>query len=468
MTSNYTKTVSEYIFNTSFENIPKEIVKTAKLCILDSIGCALGGSATEFGKADITVVKELGDNGNSRIIGDGSTTSCALAALLNTSLAHMMDYDDTGTRPPGHPGSSIVQTALTLAEAYGASGKDLIASTILGYEVALRIGEAIRPSARRLKEGPVGGWIAFGPVVVASKLLGLEVDQIRASLGLVGSGLEGAVQSHGAEHGVRWISDKRPGLYKISMGPKAFLGILSALRANNGYPAPLSILDGNFWTALGSDQCDYNKVTDSIGEEYLISRMSFKPYPCCRYLHAPLDGIALLMNDWQIEPDEISKIKILGYQPLEPLMQLNQPGDMWEAEFSLPYTVALILLRKEPGLAWFDKELFSNSRVLEIGKKVVFQLDPTSNNLWFEERKQTCNVVIEMISGESKSVSILHAKGHPEKPLSKKELQKKFMNLATNVVGKENGNKILNTIEHLEDMTDISSLTKYFSNRSLK
>ncbi len=463
MTMSNTQIVSEYISNTTFEDLSTEIIHQAKLCILDSIGCAIGGSATEFGRLDVELMKELSPGGDTTILGDGTHMSAPMAAFLNASLANIMDYDDTSTQPPGHPGSPIIQSALAIAEATSASGKCLLTAIVLGYEIALRIGKAIEPSPMRRKEGPIGGWKTFGSVVAAAKTLDLSEEQTRAALGLVGSSLEGSAKASGAQHGVRWISDKRPGLYKIGIGLKALWGVLSALRAQKGYPAPLETLDGIFWTALGTDQCDYEKIIEELGKEFQIMGMAFKPYPCCRYLHAPLDGVAELLNTWNIDVDEINRIMIRGYQPLQVLMTIKEPKDMWEAQFSLPYTVSLVVKGEKPGLGWFNQNLFTDLTIREIAEKVEFELDTHANQLWFEERILSSTIEITTKNGTCKSIFLDCARGHPENPMTKSEIEEKFMRLVSGIIGNEKGRLLCNAIANLEDVIDISSLKKYYT-----
>jgi 2-methylcitrate dehydratase PrpD len=119
--------------------------------------------------------------------------------------------------------------------------------------------------------------VAFGPAVAAAKLLNLDQQAVERALGIVGSSLEGSARTPGAEHGVRWISDGRPGLYKLGMGLKAFTGVLGALRATHGFPAPMAILDGHFWTGLGTDQFDGARLHAGLGQDYRIRTMAYSP-----------------------------------------------------------------------------------------------------------------------------------------------------------------------------------------------
>ena len=142
-----TDIISEHLVKVKYNNLPKDVIEKAKICILDSIECTLGGSATNIGKIVINspIAKECG---NSTIFGHKKKTSLTSAVFINSTLSNILDFDDTYI---GHPGATIVPVALNIAEYTNACGKDLITAIILAYEISIRIGLALRPATEERK-----------------------------------------------------------------------------------------------------------------------------------------------------------------------------------------------------------------------------------------------------------------------------------------------------------------------------
>ncbi|MEM3703016.1 MAG: MmgE/PrpD family protein [Candidatus Bathyarchaeia archaeon] len=177
--------LSEFIGKAKFEDLPSEVVMKAKDLILDTIGCAFGGYLTAADYPLIEFVKALRGRRDSTIIGKGCKAPCSLAAGVNAQLANLLDFDET-YRNRAHPGASIVQSALAVAEYQGASGKELINAVVLGYEIATRIGDATHPSPELMKKVWIQNWPVFGVVTAAAKLLNLNSQAIKEAFGIAG------------------------------------------------------------------------------------------------------------------------------------------------------------------------------------------------------------------------------------------------------------------------------------------
>lgn len=144
----FTEILADYVMRTDFSDLPKDVVERAKLCILDSLGCALGGLTTRITSSVIAALSRSSD-GESTIVGHGKKVGCKDAAFINSTLANALDYDDDNW--VGHPSATTIPAALAVAEQQGASGKDFLTSYAVGYEVVTRIGKATWPSEERYK-----------------------------------------------------------------------------------------------------------------------------------------------------------------------------------------------------------------------------------------------------------------------------------------------------------------------------
>jgi len=138
-----TEILADYIAETNFEDLPNDVVHKAKMCILDSLGCAIGGYQTKVGQIVVDLIREMGGKPQSTIIAARHKTSSVLAVFANSTMANALDYDDTLF---AHPGATTIPPALVVGEDRNSSGREFITSVVVGYEVMLRIGYAIMPS----------------------------------------------------------------------------------------------------------------------------------------------------------------------------------------------------------------------------------------------------------------------------------------------------------------------------------
>ncbi|MFQ5854069.1 MAG: MmgE/PrpD family protein [Anaerolineae bacterium] len=456
-----TDIVADYISTTAFDGLPRDVVHLAKTAILDSIGCAFGGVTAEFGQYDLEIVKEMAGTPEATIIGDGTRVPAMHAAFVNTVLANVMDYDDTYLRASSHPGAPIIQSALALAEKSGASGKALIAAVVTGYEVALRIGLAVRPSAERLRQGPITGWLVFGPAAAGANMLGFDADTARRVLGIAGRGLTGRARSPQGADGLG-ENDPKTGRYKIGFALSSLLGVLSVLRAAKGYPSPRAILDSSFWTALGSDRCVYDEIVNGLGSEYRLREVGFKPYPSCRWLNPPVDAVRAVLQEHSLETENIERVRVSAYKVLEGLGRIRRPMSMLEAEFSLPYAIAMALLETPAGPRWYQPRHFQDPLVQRLEDLVEVETDPRADTLCFEEGRLICTVEITTRDGDTYSHYVAVPRGEPDNPMSDEEFAEKFMGLAEPVIGAERSRRLLGTLMELETVPNIHEATELF------
>ena len=173
--------LADYIGNSSFDDLPSEVVHRVKLCVRDSIGCSLAGSTTNIGKILINTLDDLSGNGPSTIMGNGRKTSPPYAAFVNGNLADICELNDSN-------GATVIEPAIAVSELVHISGKELINACCLGYELSGRIVPAVRPTLnpREVAHGSGGAQI-FGTAAAVSKLLGLNKEQIANALAIAGA-----------------------------------------------------------------------------------------------------------------------------------------------------------------------------------------------------------------------------------------------------------------------------------------
>jgi 2-methylcitrate dehydratase PrpD len=454
--SSPTHILADFVSNLSYESIPSQVVASAKNCILDTLGCALNGSLGRGMTSLVQMFTKYDSGQGASIWGHPAKASAVIAALLNGTMAHTPELDDVHRESKTHAGAVVVPAALTLGETESISGKDLITAVVCGYETLLRIGVGIGAASHRMR-----GWHAtgtcgtFGAAAAAGKILGLEQRQLGWALGLAGTQSAGlwAFTADGAEN------------KKFHAGRAAESGILAALLAGAGMSGPGHILDasdGGLFAAM-SDSFNMEAVTKELGERFLITEVSFKPFACCRSLHPAIDAVLLLRQRHTIEPSQIIKVSVGTYGvAVQQCGFTKNPKNVAEAQFSLAYGVAVALLDGNALLNQFSQERIKDKNVLDLANRVELSVDPEFDRLY--PTRWGCRLQIEMASGEILCQEVTAAKGDPENPLSKQELTDKFLNLAQPSIGVDKSLKAVKMIENLEHLDNVFSLIQVLSN----
>jgi len=454
-----TEIISEHLGKGKYDNLPKDVIEKAKICILDSIGCTLGGSVTNVGEKVINslIAKECGF---STIFGHKKKTSLTSAIFINSTLSNILDFDDTYI---GHPGATIVPVALSVGENTNASGKELITAVVLAYEVAIRIGLGLRPTVERKYIHGHGTWQVFGAVVVASKLLRLNTGEIANALGIAGANapLPSAMKTVYGLTG--------PTMAKNNYGTASEVGVQSALLASGGFTGPKDIFNGDtgFWRMIGTNHSDLDKILNkTLGIEYRILNNTFKPYPCCRLIHSSIDAVLNIVNDNDINLSDIEKILIKTVNPLHrpPFSIYQAPENMITGEMNALYAIACALRNIEP-LEWYERKNILDESLLEVTKKIEFEVDPNADKLFRKDPGTIpATALIHLKNGKDYLKEVLIPKGDPRNPLTLEDLIKKFKRLALKALDNEyQVMSLVNMIIKLEKLEDINELTKRLS-----
>jgi 2-methylcitrate dehydratase PrpD len=449
-----TEFLADYICKARFEDFPRKVVEKAKACIMDSIGCALGGYRTELGRRVINVMKELDGRRESTIIGDGEKLGCLQASFANTYLANLLDFDDT-YKFLGHPNNTIVPTGLALGERFHVSGLTYLTAVIVGYEVSIRIGLALIPTLTRLKtiNLPVTPWQTIGAATVAARLLNLSKAQVVDAIGIAGNYASAPVK------GVK-VKDQPYCAKDGKMGHASASGVLAAILAKSGIVGNRRILDteANYWVATGSDRCDFESITKDLGREYEINGVSFKPYPCCRYLHPALDAVKSIMAGKEASIGDIDAITVRTIE-LTPVFHDTKPQTLVDLQYNLPYPIAMLLLGVKPGLDWYAEDQIEAFKSLGIGNKVRIVVDPLEEERMYTEGKWGATVEFTLKSGKTIERYVKYALGEPEKPMTDKQLKEKFRDMV-GAKSRNRAEKISKDICKLEELKDLSDLTE--------
>ena len=450
-----TETIADYITGTSFSDLPDEVVGKAKFWLLDSIGCGFGGVQSALGQTAVSALAKI-SSGNAGVLGCSEKVSVGTSAFLNAMLINALDYDDCSAA--GHLSSTLVGTLLAMKERTGVSGRHFLLSYVTGYEVGARVAKAGWPSAERFAEvWGLGTNQTFGAVAAAAKLRKLNKLQTLNALGIAGAGAP-------VPSGQKWGWDNRPLTWiKDAVAMPAQTGVVSTTLAEAGFLGCRDILDGpqGFWRMAASDRCDFDVLTRGLGSEYFIMDASIKTWSCCWFIHPTLDIVKNIVRDNGLVHQDIAQVDVWSLTDLSEMFTSIEPEELVDAQFSLPYCVAMALLEIPPGPGWFNKDLFHDDTVLSIGSRVKIHPDSRSDDIFHnEDRRITARVVITTNGDASFEASAPAPRGTPRLPVSAEEITGKYLAMAVPVIGPEKARTLMEFILALETCDSVSALSE--------
>ena len=366
--------LAEFTASLTFDAVPPDVVASVRLRTLDIIGLAFAASTRDTAPSILGMLESWGAAGDCTVIGAKRTASPPLAVLANGALAHSLDFDDTHAASITHASAVVVPVALALGEAGGLDGRAVVTAAVAGYEAITRIGLAASGAfhARGFHATAVCG--PFAAALVAGRLTGLGADRLTAALGIAGSFASGVMEY--LEDG-SWVK-------RVHAGWAGQGGVVAAALAAGDFSGPATILEGRFGlyrTLLGIDPA--REAFDDLGTRWETPAIGFKPYPCCHYNHAYLDCALELRQAHQLDPAGIEAVECLvaaGQVPIvcEPRAAKIRPRTAYDAQFSLPYSVACALLEGHVDLDTYALERLDDPARLALAERVTHTVDPDS------------------------------------------------------------------------------------------
>jgi 2-methylcitrate dehydratase PrpD len=452
--------LADFASETSFERLPPEVVHSVELRLLDTLGICL--AARSFGLADgvAAMVDCWGGREEAGLIGGGTRCPAPQAALVNGTLAHSLDFDDTHLPSVLHPSASIVPAVLAIAEAHGRSGAEALAAAAVGIEVTVRAGMGgyLSDAGNVFFER---GWHAtsicgtLGAAVAGARLLGLDADGVCNALGIAISFGGGVIEANRAGGTVK----------RLHCGWAAHAGLTAALLARNGFSGPPTALEGRFgfYQAFLGGQFDASAVVDGLGERWEVPGIYFKPYPANHYTHAGIDA-ALAIRRRSGPVDSIERIE-LGTAAAalrtigEPRSEKIRPRSGYHAQFSGPFTVAAALLGGGGLGVYFDD--FTDARasdphVLALAEKVEPFVDAECDRVFPREFPAVLRV--HFADGRVEEERVMHNRGGPANPLSDAELMHKFALNAALSVSPSAAERVANAVFNLRRADSVAPL----------
>jgi 2-methylcitrate dehydratase PrpD len=399
------------------DDVPPAVVQDAKLHVLDVIGCGLAAHGLGIATEGRTAMSQLGGEPEASVIGLAAALPAPNAAFANAMLCHGLDFDDTHSDSVSHVSTVVVPTALAVAEARGASGRELLAAVVAGNEIVTRIGMATPGAFHRRGFHPTAICGIFGATAAAARLGGLTPADAASALGIAGSMASGLFA----------YLDDGTATKPIHPGWAAHGALLAARLAELGAEGPPGVLEGRFgvFHAFVDTRIDLEPQLADLGERWETPRIAFKAYPACHFSHGSLGATATLIDG--IDPREIDDILVTVPEAgvslvLEPAATKVAPRTGYEGKFSLQYSTAAMLVHGRVGLSTYSPEALADAGVLELARKVRYETKEYASY----PAAFPGGVRIRLRDGRTVEADCPYQLGAPENPMSETQVRKKF------------------------------------------
>jgi 2-methylcitrate dehydratase PrpD len=444
---------ARFVRGLALNQVPAAVVAKATLLALDTLGSCLASSREEFGRAVLQAAELLGGPQESTLIGTKARTGAASAVLANATLAHGLDFDDTREDAIVHTGCVAVTTALAVGESLGASGRAVLEAMIAGVEVMCRVGLAVpgRFHARHYHPTSLTG--GFAAAAVAGKLHGLTEDQLVHAFGICGSQAGGIIE---------YLADGS-GTKRLHPGWAAHAGVAATLLARSGFTGPETVFEGShgFYQAFagGYDEPRLEALLGSLGRTWELAELTLKPYPCGSIAQPYMDCALRLREQHGIRPEQIAAIRCRTAEgPIprlwEPLASKRYPVNGYASKFSLPYLLAVMLVKGRATLAEFTDDAVRDQAVLEVAGKVGYEVDATIDY----PRQFIGHVAIRLRDGRLLEERRDHPRGGPDFPMTPEEVEAKFRGNASLAVPPEQSSRIVEIVGALAAQQHVTGL----------
>jgi 2-methylcitrate dehydratase PrpD len=451
MTKDPAWALAEHVRTIEFADLPPATRVATSHDILDTFGCLLGGSG-EPGIAELMrVVGGWGGVEQSQVMLWQRRLPAPQAAMINASMAHALDFDDTLDHGGSiHPGASVLAASLAVADLLGGvSGQQLLLAVALGLDVSCRVALASTLDRGWHRTAAMG---VFGAAAAAGKLLGLNVEQMVNALGIAFSQAAGNRQC---------ILDGAL-TKRLQAGQAASSGVMAALLAREGFTGAHNIFLGRFgfFELYQPHGHDAARLLEGLGTNFRGDELSFKPYACGRPQHAILDAAIAareqLALGTSVDLSEIAEVRVTA--PTATIAdQFNgapnkrKPTQIVEAQFALPYLIAVALTHGRVGIT--EVAGMGDARVLDIAGRMTGEATEQAIN----------SVTVQLRDGRMASVATGIPLGSPRNRQSVDHLEIKFADCARNAVRPLSDDvvrQMTHAILHLEDVDDVARVLR--------
>jgi len=440
--------LTHFIQKITWDDLPPEVQERARVCMMDNLGSALAGVQARASRIAAETAQALFPGDQSTLIYSGRKVSALGAAFANGVAANAVDIDDSGMYTWGHPGAQVLAAALALCESRNTSGAEMMAASVVGYEVMFRAARFWYDSNSFMR--CCGSWGSTGCAALAAHVMKLPPEQIMNALGI-------------AEFDSPYLplmkSVDEPTMVKHGIGLGALTGLMSADLASRGFTGTSSLFSEE----------RYNSWVGDIGENFILPRgIAWKDFACCAWSHPALLAIQRLLAEKKYVEQEVSKIIVEVYEAALHL-GTRLPETTEQAQFNLAWPIAALIVDGEVGPKQVLEPRLSDERMRAIAAKVELVVSDELTRLYQlcevgdPEGRDAARVTIELMNGQKIESGLAHIPIYAEQAWDRDRVERKFRWLLEDSFHESAINQLVEIIWNFDKLRDVSKLTSLIS-----
>ncbi len=429
----------------TFDDLPAAAIEAAKRSILDTLAVAVAGTRSRAGQSAVKAFAARRDGGPVTVLGTPFRVHPSIAALINGTTAHALDFDDVWADDDGvlawrgHPSVCVLPAVLAAGEAEGCDGITALLAYVIGVEIAGKLGTAFGPRLGRagFHPTPILGTLATAAAV--ARVLNVDRDRANVMLGLAATEASGLCRNFG--------TDTKP----FHAGHAAQCGLQATLLAREGFTANPEAVTDYLKLHHGPEDVDAVAVLETLGKVYdiVVPGLSIKKYPCCRFTHLPLDATFMLLEQERFDASDLETLTIRIQPGADDGLIYKEPRTGLEGKFSMEYTLAAAILDGRVTLASFTDEMVLRPEVRALMKRVRTEYKP----------ERGAEAVARALHGEYRALATV-VRGDPANPLSWDEILQKCYQCLEGILPTERVDRLVDAVERLEQLRDVRHLTE--------
>lgn len=411
--------LAQFAATLKWDDVPEAVQCKAEDLWVDWFGSVLAGQSARPVQSIARFALSQGPaQGPCEVIGQRSTTSPMMAALANAAASHVAEQDDVHNGSVFHPAAVVFPPTVAVAQSIGASGAQLMAACVAGYEVGIRVGEFLGRSHYKIfhTTGTAGTLAAAAAV---GNLLGLTPAQMQHALGSAGT------QAAGLWEFLRTAADSK----QLHTAHAASAGLTAAYLAKDGFTGAQDIFTGPQGLAAGmSTDANAAKLTEGLGTRWATAETSFKWHASCRHTHPAADALLQVMQHNGLQPADLAQVTCHVHQgAIDVLGPVVNPSTVHQSKFSMGTVLGLAARFGFAGLSEFDAH-FQAPETVALRDKVVMQLDREVDQAY--PQRWIGKVTVTTTDGRTLHGRVDEPKGDPGNTLSRAEITDKALRLA--------------------------------------
>ena len=412
---NMTEAFLNLIYKKATEAMPPEALQEAKHCLLDELGCMLGGSA-QFADRAIRYLDRLPACDGATVAGVAHKASPADAALWNGVFSHAYDIDDGHRFSNVHTGAAIIPAVLAAAELENASIDLLLRGIAVGYETAVRLGKCMQPSHRNRGFHASATLCTLGAAMGVATVMGCTREEFHQVFCAACSNVGGILELQ------ENVSDMKP----YNIGRAACAGLSSAYFGRAGFTGPVDPLGGKFgFLKAFADELKTEALT-AKPESWAVTGVYHKLHASCRHTHAAIDAVLGLRE--QVPAEQVQSVTVRMYKQGIKGHDHTEIAGIVAGKMSVPYCIGMSWVLGKCGIPDFTEENRVNAEILRICKATEVVEDPALTALVPGKRVAVIEAVCK--DGACVSARVEFPLGEPENPMPEALLVQKFRGLA--------------------------------------